>query len=165
MLSSITLTPANGADGFGQGVALDRHDETGKVGFIGTKPGKPIDTGAGADASAAAVARSFLGAHADSLGLRGSGLRLVEKHATPGGGTAVRLGQTFSGVPVLGGEFVVTLDAGNDVLSVLGEASPIRAASTTPAVTRPLPRGARLRPWPGRRRPRLPASPPQRRRS
>ena len=60
---------------------------------------------------------------------------MVEQHATPTGGTAVRLGQSFTGVPVLGGEFVVNLDAGNNVLSVLGEASPIRQASTTPVVS------------------------------
>ena len=136
LLSSITQAPAIGADEFGQGVALDRHDETGKVGFIGTRPGKPIDTGSGADASAAAVARSFLAAHADSLGLRGSDLRVVEKHATPtGGGPRSASARPSRACPVLGGEFVVNLDAGNDVLSVLGEASPISAASTTPAVS------------------------------
>ncbi len=83
----------------------------------------------------ATVARSFLAEHADELGLRGSDLRVLETHATPTGGTAVRLGQSFSGVPVLGGEFVVTLDAGNDVVSVLGEASPIGKVSTIPAVS------------------------------
>jgi bacillolysin len=133
-LSGITQASASGADEFGQGVTLDRQEETGKIGFIGTEPGKPIDSGFGADAAAATVARSFLAAHSGELGLRGSDLRLLEKHATPTGGTAVRLGQTFSGVPVLGGEFVVTLDAGHDVLSVLGEASPIGKASTTPGV-------------------------------
>ncbi|WP_460715807.1 M4 family metallopeptidase [Nocardioides dilutus] len=116
-------------------MTLDRQDETGKVGFIGTAAGKPIDSGFGAGANATTVARSFLAAHAGQLGLSGSDLRLIEKHATPGGGTAVRMGQTYSGVPVLGGEFVVTLDGANDVLSVLGEASPIRAVSTKPAVS------------------------------
>lgn len=134
-LGGITQASAGGTEGFGPGVTLDLQDETGKVGFIGTRAGKPIDSGFGADAAAATVASSFLAAHANELGLRGSELRLIEKHATPTGGTAVRLGQTFAGVPVMGGEFVVTLDAGNDVLSVLGEASPIRGASTTPAVS------------------------------
>jgi len=135
LLSSVTQASAKGADEFGAGVRLDRQGETGKVGFIGTRAGQPIDSGFGADAAPATVARAFLTAHADTLGLRGSSLRVVEKHATPRGGTAVRLGQSFAGVPVLGGEFVVNLDAGNDVLSALGEASPITKASTHPAVS------------------------------
>jgi bacillolysin len=134
-LSGVTQASASGADGFGPGVALDRQEETGKVGFIGTEPGNAIESGFGAAADAAAVARSFLAAHAGQLGLSGSDLRLIEKHATPSGGTAVRLGQTYSGLPVLGGEFVVTLDGGNDVLSVLGEASPIGKTSTSPTVS------------------------------
>ena len=40
LLSSVTQTAANGADDFGQGVAQDRHEETGKVGFIGTRAGQ-----------------------------------------------------------------------------------------------------------------------------
>ena len=117
-------------------MALDRHDETGKVGFSGTgaREADRLRSRRGRSRRPRWPAR-YLGAHADSLGLRGSELRLIEKHATPGGGTAVRLGQTFSGVPVMGGEFVVNLDDGNDVLSVLGEASAIRDVSTTPAVS------------------------------
>ena len=120
----------------GRAAILDRHTETGKVGFIGSRVGKPIDSGFPASASPERVARAFLGDHAKELGLGGAStdLRVVEQHSTPGGGTAVRLSQTVSGVPVLGGEFVVNLDAGRDILSVLGEASPVGAASTKPSV-------------------------------
>ena len=120
----------------GRAAILDRHSETGKVGFIGSRVGKPIDSGFPASASPERVARAFLGDHAKELGLGGAStdLRVVEQHSTPGGGTAVRLSQTVSGVPVLGGEFVVNLDAGRDILSVLGEASPVGAASTKPSV-------------------------------
>ncbi len=111
-----------------------RHEGTGKLGFIGTRAGRPIDSGFSATAAPGKVARSFLAGRAGSLGLRDSTLRVTQTRATPGGGTAVRLQQSYAGVPVLGGEFAVHLDDENDVLSVLGEASPITEASTRPTV-------------------------------
>jgi bacillolysin len=130
----ITQASASGTESFGQGTRVDRQEETGKVGFIGTRPGHAIDSGLPASAPAATVATSFLTSKAGELGLSTSSLTISEQHATPGGGTAVRIGQSYRGVPVLGAEFVVTLDANGDILSVLGEASPIATASTKASV-------------------------------
>ena len=117
---------------------IGRQRETGKIGFIGTGIGAPIPTGAAATDPPATVAKGFLLRRAADLGLAGrsSGLLVADQRRTPGGGSAVRLTQTHGGVPVLGGAFVVSLDADRDVLSVLGEASPIGTASTTPQVDR-----------------------------
>lgn len=46
---------------------------------------------------AATVATSFLASKATELGLSASSLAIREQHATPGGGTAVRVGQSYRG--------------------------------------------------------------------
>ncbi|MQA73842.1 MAG: hypothetical protein GEU88_05775, partial [Solirubrobacterales bacterium] len=120
----------------GPGVDVTRQDETGKVGFIGTDPGVALDSGAPASASPARAARAFVGRHARSLGLAGgAGLRVLDSVGTPADGTAVRLQQTAAGLPVLGGELVVNLDSGGDVLSVLGETSPSADVAASPGVS------------------------------
>ena len=92
-----------------------RNEATGKVGFIGSGIDRPIDSGFSAADPAAEVADVVR----DEPGRASSGsppaaptLRTTEQHATAGGGTAVRLAQTVHGIPVLGGEFVVNLDRG-----------------------------------------------------
>ena len=45
------------------------------------------------------------------------------------------LGQSIRGVPVLGGEYVVNLDDDNNLLSVLGESSPVTDLGVTPAIS------------------------------
>ena len=137
LLSAGPATSAGTAEGFGPGARVDRQDDTGTVGFIGSPTGRPLDSGFSAATPATTVATSFLSAHAQQLGLDGAatGLRVTEQHAGPGGVTTVRVAQTYAGIPVLGGAFTVNLDADHDILSVLGEASPISKASTVPSVT------------------------------
>ncbi|MEO7197380.1 MAG: hypothetical protein ABIZ50_02810, partial [Solirubrobacterales bacterium] len=123
----------------GPGVDVSRQEETGKVGFIGTASGRPIESGAAPDAAEAKVAKSFVEAHAKPLGLAGavSSLQTVETHRTLSGDIAVRLQQLAGGLPVIGGEIVVNLTKGNDILSVLGEASPSPgdAVALSPAIS------------------------------
>jgi bacillolysin len=130
-LTLLLSMPSAGSAGglaaeLGPGVEIDRHEETGKIGFIGTEPGKPVQSPLPAAASATAQARVLIAEHAARFGLddASAGLRVTERHATPSGGTAVRLQQTYKGLPVLGGELVVNLDPTGDVLSLLGETSP-----------------------------------------
>ena len=113
-----------------------RQEETGKVGFIGSGIGVPIETGAALTDAPVAVAERFLRQRSAELGLggRSTGLLVAGHRRTPGGGSAVRLVQTHRGIPVLGGEFAVSLDADRNVLSVLGEASPIGTVPTDPEV-------------------------------
>lgn len=115
---------------------IGRQEETGKVGFVGTGIGAPIETGASATDPPGGVAKAFLQRRAAELGLAGrtTGLLVADQRRTPGGGSAVRLTQTHAGIPVLGGEFTVSLDDDRNVLSVLGEASPITTASADPSV-------------------------------
>ena len=135
-LSTVTTTTASGVQAPAAAEKVSRNEATGKVGFIGSQIGQPIDAGFSAADPAAKVASSFVMSRAKELGLTAAAteLRTSEQHATPGGGTAVRLAQVVRGVPVFGGEFVVNLDKSNNVLSVLGEASPVGAVSTTPKV-------------------------------
>lgn len=121
----------------GSGVDVDRQEETGKVGFVGTSAGGPIESGLPASAPAAKVARSFLADHAGSFGLGddSSGLSVSETERTAGRGTAVRLAQTYKGLPVFGAEFVVNLDHNGDLLSVLGEASPSPGGPASAAIS------------------------------
>ncbi len=133
VLSTVATGAASGAGAAPADGTVARNDATGKVGFIGTAAGHPIDSGFSAAAPAAKVADSFVMSRAKELGLSGSTLTVSEQHATAGG-TAVRLDQVVDGVQVFGGQFVVNLDKDNNVLSVLGEASPVSAVSTTPKV-------------------------------
>ena len=88
-----TVVPTAAAaqeDGFGARAEVARNAATGKVGFVGTEAGKPLDAGLGDDASAEQVATTFLRDHARALGLGGAstGLEVSDQRATPGGGTA-----------------------------------------------------------------------------
>jgi bacillolysin len=119
----------------GAGAEVDLSEETGRVGFIGTRTGRAIGQPAALrSASPPAAARGFLRRHAGALGLTGSTLRARAVGGTPRGGRAVRLRQLYRGLPVLGGEFVVNLTRRRAVLSVAGEASPVHALDTAPAV-------------------------------
>lgn len=125
------------ASELGPGVSVTRQDETGKVGFIGTRPGDAIDVGLPASASAGKVARSFIDSQAKSFGLDGAGasLKVSGTDSTAGDGTAVHLQQFQDGLPVLGGELTVSLNADDQVLSVLGETSPSPSVSAAVGVS------------------------------
>ncbi|HET9516658.1 MAG TPA: M4 family metallopeptidase, partial [Actinoplanes sp.] len=117
------------------GPKVVRQEETGKVGFIGAPAGRPIDVGMPAGSSAATVATAFLRQNAAALGLGRSTLAVAEQHRSVAGGQTVRVNQVHAGIPVFGGTFTVNLDENRDVLSVLGEASPIgKGVATDPVV-------------------------------
>lgn len=105
----------------------------GAVRFAGSPPGRPLTAAA---PSADVAARAFLEGNAADFGLgRAASLRRTRSEAQPGGGHAVRFQQAIDGVEVLGGEFVVSLDERNRVLSVMGEAQP-GTVGTRPRITR-----------------------------
>ncbi len=138
-MSLVIASSANAAGlaaQLGGEAVVDRSDETGKVSFVGGSDGGAVDSGP-ASASPAAAARAFLSDHAGSFGLggEGTGLTVADTESTPWDGTAVRLAQTHAGLPVLGGLFVVNVDADGDVLSVTGEASPSPDVPLTAART------------------------------
>ena len=126
-------------DGLGGTMRMRRQSGSGRVRFLGTTTGRPLSSVLGARGLAAStVARSFLQQHAALFGVSPGGSDLQLKSTTSGahGGSAVRLQQVAGGVPVLGGEMVVSLDRDNNVLSASGETTPASAiGSTTPRIT------------------------------
>ena len=135
----LAAAPAAWAEGgFGPAADVTHSDETGKVVFVGTEPGRPIDRAPGITPGSPAVEASisFLEDHAAALGIAGDELDVKRASSTPGGGAAVRTQQLVNGVPVLGGELVVNLTADNEVLSVSGEALPATTMDMQPAITR-----------------------------
>jgi Zn-dependent metalloprotease len=116
----LTLPAAASAAGFPAGAKVVRKP-SGAVRFVGSAPGK---------AMAASSPKAFLEAHAADFGLgRGSVVRAVRSSAS-----AVRFQQSVDGVDVMGGEFVVGVDARGGVRSVLGEAAQA-PADMTPALS------------------------------
>ncbi|HYM56954.1 MAG TPA: M4 family metallopeptidase [Solirubrobacteraceae bacterium] len=122
----------------GQGVRVAEHRETGKVRFVGTEPGKPISRPAGLSASAPpkTVARTFFERYGDAFGIRDQAheLRATASQSATAGRSAVRFQQLREGVPILGGELVVNLDADRNVLSASGESLPAAGVATSPRV-------------------------------
>ncbi|MGH2799345.1 MAG: M4 family metallopeptidase, partial [Thermoleophilaceae bacterium] len=125
------------ADRLGAGVDVSRQDETGKVGFIGTPPGRSLASGLPSSASARAAAKAFIARYPNQFGIDGqdNGLRVTDVQPTLGDGKSVRLQQIHQGAPVLGAELTVSLDSDDGVRSVLGETTPSPDLSVDPAVS------------------------------
>ncbi|MGH2653460.1 MAG: M4 family metallopeptidase [Actinomycetota bacterium] len=121
------------------GAQVASHRETGEVRFMGSAPGRPIarPTSVGASAPSTAIARAFLQRYGRAFGIRDQAkeLRVMSTRPAPSGRSVVRFQQVHEGVPVLGGELVVNLDADGDVLSASGEALPGPGISVEPGVT------------------------------
>jgi len=106
------------------------HDQTGKVRFLATSPAEPILISAvvasGGEITAEDAARAFLGEHGDLFGLRDASgeLTLMTEVSDETQRSFERFQQVYQGVPVLGGELVVQLDEGKNIISVNGEILP-----------------------------------------
>ena len=115
------------------------HRETGKVRFMGSAPGRPMPrpTSVGAAASSARIARAFLERYGRAFGIadQSEELQVRATRPAPPGRSVVRFQQVHRGVPVLGGELVVNLQADGDVLSASGEVLPDPGISVDPLVT------------------------------
>lgn len=105
------------------------HEGTELVRFVGTEPGRPLPTPEGVEpgAPAAEVAEAVLEEGGVLFGVDDVAEDLeLESDRRRGGGSlhAVRFRQVHDGVPVLGGELVVTVDGRQDVRSIAGEIAP-----------------------------------------
>ena len=113
--------------------------ETAKVSFMGSMPGAPITRPAGLPslAAPAAVARAFLDRRGTAFGIRDQAheLRVSSVRELARDRSSVRFRQLHDGVPVIGGELVVNLDAKGNVLSAAGEVTPAPDVSVAPRVT------------------------------
>ncbi len=135
----ITVSPvqlAGGGSNFRVRVAYN--SATGKASFIGTRSGMPVDRPDGLSSSTAPaiVARAFLGSYGKAFGISDQAreLQATSTRKAPAGRSVVRFQQVDQGVPVLGGELVVNLDADKNLLSIGGEALPALDISVKPQV-------------------------------
>jgi len=117
---------------------ISYHAETGKVRFIGTSPDRPIAQPAvlAVSASPEEAARGFLATYGQLFGLTDPAreLTVMRSKIVDRGRSFVRFQQVYQGLPVLGGELIVQLDADQDVVSANGEVLPDLVLDTTPAI-------------------------------
>jgi Zn-dependent metalloprotease len=104
---------------------------------LATRADQPLarPRGLAADATPAAIATAVVTERASQLGVRGS-LRTSTVREALGGGHIVRLEQTFGGVPVVGGEVVVDLDAAGRTRAAISETLAGEVPSTTARIGR-----------------------------
>jgi Zn-dependent metalloprotease len=122
----------------GGSASISYHGKTGRVRFIGTEAGFAIPRTAGCAPGAAAeeAARAFLAVYGGLFGVADQEreLLLVRSSPSSSGRSVVRFQQVFHGVPVMGAEMVVQLDADRDVLSANGEVLPGLSLDVEPRV-------------------------------
>ena len=98
-------------------VAVAR-DEDGRIAQVRSRDGEAMLESTATTPRAAVVEQ--LGRHGEAFGIDGddSTARVTQALPSATGGSVVRVEQRVDGVPVLGGQVVVSLDAGQDVVSV-----------------------------------------------
>jgi bacillolysin len=115
---------------------ISYHSETGWVRFLGGSRADPIRA-AGATSSPLPAARAFLETYGSLFGLVAPDdeLRARPVGEVAGGTMGVRFDQVYQGIPVIGGELAVQLDASGAVLAVTGEISPGLTLDIAPGIT------------------------------
>lgn len=114
------------------------HSQTGKVRFISTAPGKPLERSARVlrSASPESAARDYVSRCSSLFGLTDQSTELTVRHqkTLDRGRSLVRFQQVYQGIPVLAGELMVNLDSAKNILSVNGEILPDISVKTSAAV-------------------------------
>ncbi len=116
------------------------HPQTGMLTFLGASPSEPIVVAGavGPDLPAEARGEAILQAYAAEFGIQdpveeltvsGQSVSPVTEQQT------VRYQQVYQGVPILGGELILNMTAGGELLSLSGEVSPNLSLSTTPQLS------------------------------
>ncbi|MDX6273524.1 MAG: bacillolysin [Frankiales bacterium] len=123
----------------GHSAAFVKHAGTGALRFFGTKPGhaaqRPSEIAA--SDSPTAAAGKWLARYGGLFGVTDAMRTMKPLRTTRSGKSSlVKLQQTISGLPVVGGELVVTLDDANQLVSVNGEVLPGSTVSTAAPVTK-----------------------------
>jgi Zn-dependent metalloprotease len=125
------------------GIARSVRDrKTGALRSIGTARGRPIPHPVRFQASRSpeAATRAYLTACAPLFGVRDATTELAITRTARAGArrSVVRLKQMHRGVPVVGGELIVHLDANNDIVALAGRTLPdvdIQTVASVPAAT------------------------------
>ncbi|CAN5432616.1 hypothetical protein BH20CHL6_BH20CHL6_11860 [soil metagenome] len=118
---------------------ISRHAETGQVRFVRGTAAQPAARTAilGRPATPRTAARNFMARYGSLFGVpdAASQLRVARVTDADGRATFVRYQQVHEGVPVLGGDLHVQVDAAGNVISANGEASPRLALDVAPRFT------------------------------
>ena len=121
-----------------KGARLDYHRKTGRLSFLGTQPGLPLQVpGVSPTLAAKTNAMLYLRAYGPLFGISNPDLELGVKQQrhSANNRAMVRYQQLHQGVPVIGGELNVNLDEKQNLLSLNGEVSPGLSLSVVPEVT------------------------------
>jgi Zn-dependent metalloprotease len=115
------------------------HSQTGRVRFIGVKPGETLGSQTRSTSSTPPeeIAMSFLGDYGSLFGLQNAAEELVEKKANTStdGRVALRYQQVYHNIPVFAGELIVNLDNVKNVSSASGEIIPDLALNPEPSIS------------------------------
>src|SRR5690349_10442301 len=123
----------------GDGIERQVNTQTGKVSFLGPQDGQFV---AGSQALGKSIRPEDPGMalaerFGPEFGLRDPGRELsqIRSIQTDDGRITARYQQNYQGIPVLGGELIVSTNDNGDLCSMNGEVSPDLALSTRPVVT------------------------------
>lgn len=107
--------------------------QSGLMNFVAAPKGKSLVESAG---SADDAALKAISAYGNQFGIADPArdLQLTKQNASKDGRSSFRYQQTYQGIPVIGGELIVNVAANNAVLSINGEASPIKGLTTQPTL-------------------------------
>ncbi len=119
-------------------VRISYHAQTGKIRFIGTDPTHPIPRPAevATQATPEQAARQFLATYGRLFGLtdQANQLTAMRTKLADHGRSFVRFQQVYQGIPVMGGELIVQVDAGKNVRSANGEVLPHLVVDVVPTI-------------------------------
>lgn len=124
--------------GLPPGTRIGYHHETGRVRFLGAPVGMALAEGLVLSAEGPeAAASAFLAGYGPLFGVENAERDLVAlaTHEGASGRRSVHYQQYYEGVPIVGGELVVQLDAGPRVLAAAGEVLPDLDVDVTPCVS------------------------------
>lgn len=120
-----------------QGARIGRNPRSGRVVFIGTDHDKGLALpGMGAGLLPKDNARAALSQYAYLFGIQSpdTELKSMRQLNTPDGRSMVRFQQVYQGLPVIGGEIIVNIDAAGRMSSMNGEARPGLGLDPTPTL-------------------------------
>ena len=120
-----------------RGARVSYHRRTGMVNFIGIDRQAPVYLSTVSPAfSTADNAMAVMHTYGRLFGIRNPAqeLKVKKQRASADGRSMVRYQQLYRGVPVIGGDIIVNMNANGGLLSVNGETSPKLSLSVTPRV-------------------------------
>ena len=123
---------------FGDQGVQSYQELTGKINFVGTDGFHPIQLPVASLGAATpeGAARGYLSECGSLFGLKdpAAELDVRRQYQTGDGRSVVRFQQNYQGIPVFGGELIVQLNSGNEIILVNGNILPEIQLPTQPAI-------------------------------